>query len=137
MRANFAVAGLIKMAAALLLAVQLFSGNTGRVPLLALCGIILGAAVMTTHSVARLDDRGILMLATTLHLLGAAVWIGGIPAFVMALVPHPRWRQPAARRRPVLAPEHDRRRLHPGLGHLVQPVLHRLLGRSCMRPRMA
>ncbi len=83
--ANFVVAGLIKMAAALLLALQLFSGNTGRVRLLALCGVILGAAVMTTHSVARLDDRGILIVATTLHLLGAAVWIGGIPAFIMAL----------------------------------------------------
>ena len=85
LRANFAVAGLIKMAAALLLALLLFAGNAARVPLLVLCGIILGGAVMTTHSVARLDDRGVLMVATTLHLLGAAVWIGGIPAFIMAL----------------------------------------------------
>ena len=85
MGANFAVAGMVKMVAAALLAVLLFSGNPGRVPLIALCGIIIGAAVMTTHSVARLDDNGILMVATTLHLLGAAVWIGGIPAFVMAL----------------------------------------------------
>ena len=83
--ANFVVSGAIKMIAALLLAMLLFSGSMGRLPLLALCGVILAAAVMTTHSVARLDDRGILMAATTLHLLGAAVWIGGIPAFVMAL----------------------------------------------------
>ena len=83
--ANFVVAGLIKIVAALLLALLLFAGNTARGPLLALCVIILGGAVMTTHSVARLDDRGILMVATTLHLLGAAVWIGGIPAFILAL----------------------------------------------------
>ena len=52
-----------------------------RPPLLGLCGVMLGAAVMTTHSYARLDDRGLLMTATALHLFGAAVWIGGIAVF--------------------------------------------------------
>ncbi len=83
--ANFAVAGLIKIAAALLLAIILFSGNPRAAPLLGLCAVILGAAVMTTHADARLEDRSLLMAATALHLFGAAVWIGGIPCFVMAL----------------------------------------------------
>lgn len=83
--ANFVIAGLVKMAAALALAVLLFSGNVSPAPLLGLCAITLGAAVMTTHATARLEDRGLMMVATTLHLFGAAVWIGGIPAFVMTL----------------------------------------------------
>ena len=83
--ANFVVAGLIKMAAALLLAILLLCGAASPVPVLALCAVMLAAAVMTTHATARLDDRAILMTATALHLFGAAVWIGGIPAFVMTL----------------------------------------------------
>ncbi len=83
--ANFAVAGLVKMAAALLLAGVLFGRNPKAVPLLGLCAVVLGAALMTTHANARLEHRGLLMTATALHLFGAAVWIGGIPCFVMAL----------------------------------------------------
>lgn len=84
--ATFATAGLVKIAAALILAVLLFSGWRVPAALLLLPGaVIIGAAVMTTHATARLDDRRILILATTLHILGAAIWIGGIPCFVMAL----------------------------------------------------
>ncbi len=83
--ANFVLAGSIKIAAALLLAILLFSGRAGPAPMLALCAVMLAAAVMTTHATARLEDRPLLMTATALHLLGAAVWIGGIPCFVMAL----------------------------------------------------
>ena len=89
--ANFAIAGLVKTAAALLLALYLLvppapaQRSPGAAVLLGLCAVILAAAVMTTHAAARLDHQGILMAATTLHLLGAALWIGGIPCFVMAL----------------------------------------------------
>ena len=83
--ANFAVAGLVKTAAALLLALLLFSRRPPAAALLGLCAVVLAAAVMTTHATARLDDRGVLMAATGLHLLGAALWIGGIPCFLMAL----------------------------------------------------
>src|SRR4051794_16929462 len=84
--ADFAVAGLVKMAGGAMLAACLFArGRVGAGPLLALCVVILAAAVGTTHSVARLADRRLLMAATGLHLLGAAIWIGGIPAFVLAL----------------------------------------------------
>ena len=84
--ANFAVAGLVKLAAAAVLAAALFRrGRTHPAALIGLCAIIFAAAVMTTHSAARLDDSRILMTATLLHILGAAIWIGGIPAFIIAL----------------------------------------------------
>jgi len=86
MGANFVVAGLVKMVAALLLAACLLIRRPpGSAALVGLCAVILAAAVMTTHATARLDDRDVLMAATALHVLGAALWIGGIPCFVMAL----------------------------------------------------
>lgn len=84
--ANFAVAGLLKLAAASALAVSLFRARPpGAVILLLPCLVILAAAVMTVHAVARMADAGLLSVATGLHLLGAAIWIGGLPAFVAAL----------------------------------------------------
>jgi putative copper resistance protein D len=47
--------------------------------------LLITAASLTTHAVARLDDRVVPFLATWLHQLGAALWIGGIPAFLAAL----------------------------------------------------
>ncbi len=68
LQANFAVAGLIKA------------------PVLVLTGaIILVAATLTTHAAARLDNNALLLTVEFLHQLGAAIWIGGIPCFVMAL----------------------------------------------------
>ena len=83
--ASFAVAGLVKMAAALGLAVLLWRGRAGAVALLGLCAVVIAAATATTHAAARLDDEGILLAASALHILGAAIWIGGIPCFVMML----------------------------------------------------
>jgi putative copper resistance protein D len=84
--AEFAVAGLVKMAASALLAACLFAPRrVGWPPLVGLGAVILWAAVLTTHSAARLTDERVLMVATGLHLLGAAIWIGGIPSFVLAL----------------------------------------------------
>ena len=83
--ANFALAGLVKIAAAGLLAAVLFRERPAPWPaLLGLIAIILAAAVMTTHAAARLEDRRLLMVASFLHMLGAAIWIGGIPAFIMS-----------------------------------------------------
>jgi putative copper resistance protein D len=45
----------------------------------------LAAATLTTHARARLDNNAVLLGVEFLHQLGAAVWIGGIPCFVMAL----------------------------------------------------
>jgi putative copper resistance protein D len=85
--ANFATAGLAKIAAALILAILLFANGT-KAPAAVLLGlglIELAAAVFTTHAAARLDDRGILLAVEWLHQAGAAIWIGGIPSFIAAL----------------------------------------------------
>lgn len=84
--ANFALAGMVKIVAAGVLAAALFRPRPPAWPaLLALVAVILGAAVMTTHAAARLDDQGLLMTASLLHILGASIWIGGIPAFIIAI----------------------------------------------------
>jgi putative copper resistance protein D len=58
----------------------------GRGFLLVFAGLlVLIAATLTTHALARLDNRLPLAIAEALHQAGAAVWIGGIPYFVMAL----------------------------------------------------
>lgn len=84
--AQFAVAGLVKAAAAGALAAMLLPARPApAVPLLGLCAVVLAAAVMTTHAAARLADGPVLLAATALHILGAALWIGGIPYFIGAL----------------------------------------------------
>ena len=85
--ASSVIAGFVKIATAALIAILLVlrgSASPGWL-LLALGAGELFAATLTTHSVARLDDRGVLFVATFIHQLGAAIWIGGIPAFLMAL----------------------------------------------------
>jgi putative copper resistance protein D len=84
--ADYAVAGIVKASAAVVLGLLLLSRRqVAAAPALALCGIVLAAAVATTHAMARLDDTPILLAASALHILGAAIWVGGIPCFVMAL----------------------------------------------------
>jgi putative copper resistance protein D len=85
--AEFAVAGAVKVVAAVLLAALLLvrRGAAPAMPLLTLTVIELAAATLTTHAAARLDDRGWLLLVEGLHQLGAAIWIGGIPCFLLAL----------------------------------------------------
>lgn len=85
--ASSALAGLVKVAAALVLAaVLLGQGAAARTEWLAAASLVaLAAATLSTHAAARLDDRGILLVAAFLHQVGAAIWIGGIPCFVMAL----------------------------------------------------
>ena len=85
--AESALAGLAKIAAAAVLAAALL-GAGARAPagLLLLAGAVeLAAATMTTHAAARLDDRAVLLAVSALHQFGAAIWIGGIPAFIAAL----------------------------------------------------
>ncbi len=85
--ADFALAGLVKTLLAALLAAILFtSGARQPVALLTILGLLeLAAATLTTHAAARLDDRALLLVASWLHQAGAALWIGGIPSFLMAL----------------------------------------------------
>lgn len=84
--ADFARAGIAKIACAAMLAVLLFARC--RVPAIVLLAVGAGelaAAVMTTHAAARLSENQLLLGVEALHQLGAAIWIGGIPCFVMAL----------------------------------------------------
>ncbi len=85
--ANFAVAGLLKTGVAAILAMLLLVRGrfAPTLPLLCAVAIALSAAILTTHAVARVDGRGPLLAAAWLHQLGAAIWIGGIPCFLLAL----------------------------------------------------
>ena len=89
MQANFAVAAVVKIACALLVvACTAKAPRSWRVPgpvLLALVAIELAAATATTHAAARLEQSTLLLFVEWLHQLGAAIWIGGIPAFLIAL----------------------------------------------------
>ena len=87
LHANFAIAGMVKTTAAALIALTLFAlgQRAPATPLLALSAIVLAAATLTTHAAARLDHRTPLLLVEFLHQFGAAIWIGGIPCFLVAL----------------------------------------------------
>ncbi|WP_135470504.1 CopD family protein [Crenalkalicoccus roseus] len=96
--ADFARAG-----AAALLATVLLVGlslprrapGAARQAALALAALaLLAAATATSHAMARVEGRGALLAATALHQLGAALWLGGLPALLAAL----RLPAPAARR---------------------------------------
>ncbi len=82
--AAFAEAGLVKIGAALLLALLAGRRMPGIV-MIALSLVILAAGAATTHAAARINDREILLAAAAAHQFGAALWIGGIPAFIAAL----------------------------------------------------
>jgi putative copper resistance protein D len=85
--ANFAVAGMVKTAMAALIGLTLVIRGT-RAPisfLLILGAVELAAATLTTHAAARLDNRAVLLVVAGLHQLGAAIWVGGLPCFLLAL----------------------------------------------------
>jgi putative copper resistance protein D len=85
--ANFAIAGAVKAVAAALLAGLLLQrgSNVPASLLVLLAATELAAATLTTHAAARLDHRLPLLAIEFLHQVGAAIWIGGIPCFLLAL----------------------------------------------------
>lgn len=88
-QAPFAIAGIVKILCALLLIPCLgrrisASRFPAALPLL-LGAIELVAATFTTHAYARLSDNTLLLFIEGLHQFGAAIWVGGIPCFVLAL----------------------------------------------------
>jgi putative copper resistance protein D len=85
--ADFALAGLT-LAGAGLVCIWVARAPVGRSAGLALgtlAILMLLAQATTSHAMARIDDRAPLLLAEVLHMAGAAVWIGGIPYFLLAL----------------------------------------------------
>src|SRR5581483_8469205 len=82
--AAFVTAGALKIAGALAIA-ALCRWAPSR-PALAAAGLaVIAGATLTSHAVARLDDRLPLAAVSALHQIGAALWIGGLPCFVAAL----------------------------------------------------
>jgi len=67
---------------ALLLAIRWAPG----VLLLPLGAVVLAAATLTSQAAAGPAQPQVLLAITALHLFGAAIWVGGIPAFLAALV---------------------------------------------------
>ena len=86
--ATFVVAGVAKAAAAATIAClvrALTRSRTVRVVSVVACSVVLGAALTDTHAIARIDGSVALTLATIAHMLGAALWLGGLPCFWWAL----------------------------------------------------
>jgi putative copper resistance protein D len=85
--AEFALVGLLL--AAIGIAVALLAPRSRSIWAMAalaiLAVLILLLQSATSHAMARLDDRAPLAAADILHMAGAAVWIGGIPYFLIAL----------------------------------------------------
>lgn len=65
-----------------------------------LSALLLGVQAGSTHAVSQFEGAVALSASEFLHMLGAAVWIGGIPFFLMALteLAEPAARAAAARR---------------------------------------
>lgn len=82
---DFATAQLIRLAAICLLLALLYRRTVSVAPLVVLGLIDLAAGVATSHAMARIDDRALLIGVTAFHHLGAALWIGGLPCFLSAL----------------------------------------------------
>lgn len=85
--AGFAVAGGLRAAAAVAVAVLAGAAAPRRVPMLLASALMIATVViLNNHAAGRLDHRAPLMAAAALHQIAAAAWIGGIPFFLATLV---------------------------------------------------
>ncbi|WP_400769043.1 copper resistance D family protein [Methylosinus sporium] len=76
-------------APALALAFAIRGGAARPLPLAAFAAALICARLGATHAVSRLDNPPGLIAAELAHLTGVALWIGGIPYFLMALARAP------------------------------------------------
>ena len=84
--ANFVYAGALAAASGLFIgAICAFGKWRGNSALLIPALIILASALMTSHSVARMEHRVLLTVLTGLHQFATAAWIGGLPYLLIAL----------------------------------------------------
>jgi putative copper resistance protein D len=106
LNAGFAHALIGKIVAGSVLALLLLGrlaerpGLLPSVALLLAAGVEMAAATLTTHAAARLEGQTPLLVVEGLHQFGAAIWIGGLPCFLLALamVRDPAgWRRVGAR----------------------------------------
>ncbi|MGJ5020683.1 copper resistance D family protein [Bradyrhizobium oligotrophicum] len=86
--ADFARSGMAVAACALGIAALARTGSWAAWRVVALA-VLAGAALLLqlnlTHAASRLEVRWPLLAADFLHMLGAGIWIGGLPYFLMAL----------------------------------------------------
>nr|WP_298689338.1 CopD family protein [uncultured Dongia sp.] len=82
---SYATAQLVRVGAAVLGFILLMRRSKFDICLPLLAALDIAAGIATSHAAARLDNQAVLLLATALHHIGAAVWIGGLPAFLYAL----------------------------------------------------
>jgi copper resistance protein D len=87
--ATFVYAGAVVAFSALLIAWICGSRATVSRALLLPAAAILGSAVITSHSVARMEHRVLLALLTGLHQAATAAWIGGLPYLLLSLKNEP------------------------------------------------
>jgi copper resistance protein D len=87
--ADFVISGAVKilaMAAILLIARwQPLTSVRNGAALAILSAVVLAAALADSHAMARLDGRIPMFLVSGLHQMGAALWLGGLPCFALAL----------------------------------------------------
>lgn len=82
---SYATAQLVRVGGAVLGFILLMRRSRFDICLPLLAALDIAAGIATSHAAARLDNQAVLLLATALHHIGAAVWIGGLPAFLYAL----------------------------------------------------
>jgi putative copper resistance protein D len=87
--AGFVIAGSVKAVAAaaigLMVSLPPLATRSTRITIGAAAALVLYEGLASSHATARLSDSTLLMLATGAHELGAALWLGGLPCFWLAL----------------------------------------------------
>ncbi len=87
--AGFVIAGGIQAVAAgaifWVVSIRPLEAGSIRLAIGVAAAFVLYAALANSHAVARLSDSRLLMLATGAHALGAALWLGDLPCFWLAL----------------------------------------------------
>jgi putative copper resistance protein D len=87
--ATFVYAGAVVAFSALLIVWVCKSDASVSSALLLPAAAILGSAVITSHSVARMEHRALLAVLTGLHQSATAAWIGGLPYLLLSLKNEP------------------------------------------------
>jgi len=82
--ANFFMSGLLMIAAAIVISLGMRVSRPGSW-LLFPAAAVIAAEVMTSHSAARVESQLALIAFTALHHAATAIWIGGLPYWLLAL----------------------------------------------------
>jgi copper resistance protein D len=83
--ASFFKADCVLVFAALALFGVLRSSKAPAVWTVVPASILVAASVTLTHAASQLDHRGLLLVLTAAHHLGAAAWIGAMPSLLIAM----------------------------------------------------